>query len=135
MTGRLSHAVSRRWTIISLWDNTIRQIDISSLRESGDCPACHRGEYPWLAGRRGSRSAVLCGRNAVQITPPQREQLSLEAMAEKLRGVGQVTVNPFLLRLEVDGYLITLFPDGRAIINGTDEIAVAKTVYAKYIGS
>lgn len=128
-------AVNRRWTIISLWDNTIRQIDISSLRESGDCPACHLGEYPWLAGQRGSRSAVLCGRNAVQITPPQREQLSLEAIAEKLRGVGQVTVNPFLLRLEVDGYRISLFPDGRAIISGTDEIAVAKTLYAKYIGS
>jgi len=46
-----------------------------------------------------------------------------------------VSANPFLLRLEVDGYLITLFPDGRAIIGGTDEIAVAKTVYAKYVGS
>jgi adenylyltransferase/sulfurtransferase len=56
-------------------------------------------------------------------------------MAEKLRGVGRVTVNPFLLRLEVDGYLITLFPDGRAIIGGTDEIATAKTVYAKYVGT
>jgi adenylyltransferase/sulfurtransferase len=56
-------------------------------------------------------------------------------MAERLRGVGRVTLNPFLLRLEVDGYVITLFPDGRAIISGTDEIAVAKTVYAKYIGS
>ena len=60
---------------------------------------------------------------------------SLEAMAEKLRSVGRVTVNPFLLRLEVDGYLITLFPDGRAIIGGTDDIAAAKTVYAKYVGT
>ena len=58
----------------------------------GDCPAC-RGEYPWLAGQRGSHTAILCGRNAVQITPPERQPLSLEAMAEKLRGVGRVTVS------------------------------------------
>jgi adenylyltransferase/sulfurtransferase len=131
-------AVNRHWTIISLWDNTIRQLDVSALRGGGpgasDCPAC-RGEYPWLAGQRGSHTAVLCGRNAVQITPPDRQRLSLEAMAEKLRGVGRVTANPFLLRLEVDGYQITLFPDGRAIIGGTDEIAEAKTVYAKYVGT
>jgi adenylyltransferase/sulfurtransferase len=127
-------AISRHWTIISLWDNAIRQMDISSLAAASDCPAC-RGEYAWLAGQRGSHTAVLCGRNSVQITPPERQKLSLEAMAEKLRAVGRVTVNPFLLRLEVDGYLITLFPDGRAIIGGTDEIAAAKTVYAKYIGT
>jgi adenylyltransferase/sulfurtransferase len=126
-------AVSRRWTVISLWDSTIRQLDVSSL-QGGDCPAC-RGEYPWLSGQRGSHTAVLCGRNAVQITPPDRQRLSLEAMAEKLRAVGRVTVNPFLLRAEVDGYQITLFADGRAIIGGTDEIAVAKTVYAKYVGT
>jgi adenylyltransferase/sulfurtransferase len=131
-------AVSRQWTIISLWDNTIRQLDVSGLRgeggSAGDCPAC-RGEYAWLSGQRGSHTAVLCGRNAVQIMPPERKRFSLESMAERLRGVGRVTLNPFLLRLEVDGYVITLFPDGRAIISGTDEIAVAKTVYAKYIGS
>jgi len=137
LSGR-REAISRQWTIISLWDNTIRQLDVSSLRgvsaEGGECPAC-RGEYPWLAGQRGSHTAVLCGRNAVQITPPDRQRLSLPAMAEKLRGVGRVTVNAFLLRLEVDGYQITLFADGRAIIGGTDEIAEAKTVYAKFIGS
>jgi molybdopterin/thiamine biosynthesis adenylyltransferase len=127
-------AISRQWTIISLWDNTIRQLDVSGLRGTVDCPAC-RGEYAWLSGQRGSHTAVLCGRNAVQITPPDRKRLSLPAMAEKLSGIGRVTLNPFLLRLEVDGYVITLFPDGRAIISGTDEIAVAKTVYAKYVGS
>src|SRR5437667_7823123 len=61
-------AISRQWTIISLWDNTIRQLDVSSLRNvsslsggsspGGDCPAC-RGEYAWLSGQRGSHTAVL----------------------------------------------------------------------------
>ena len=50
-------------------------------------------------------------------------------------GVGRVTRNKFLLRLEVDGYQLTVFPDGRAIIGGTDDIATARTMHAKYIGS
>ena len=62
-------------------------------------------------------------------------QLSLEALAEKLAGVGRVTRNPFLLRLAVGDYLLTVFPDGRAIIGGTDDIPTARTIYAKYIGS
>ena len=127
--------ISRKWTIINVWDNVLRQMDISGLREAADCPTCERGEFPWLEGRRGSHSAVLCGRNAVQITPPERKKLSLDAQAAKLAGVGTVTKNAFLLRLAVDDYLITLFPDGRAIIGGTDDIAEAKTVYARYIGT
>lgn len=128
-------AVSRFLTVFELWDNRIRQIDVSKLRESVDCATCKRGEYDWLDGQRGSQTAVLCGRNAVQLSPPEPTELSLDAMAEKLAGIGRVTRNKYLLRLAVDDYLITLFPDGRAIVGGTDDIAAARTVYAKYVGS
>ena len=92
-------------------------------------------DRPWLTGERGSQSAILCGRNAVQLSPPAGAKLSLDELADKLSGVGRVTRNPFLLRLAVDDYLLTVFPDGRAIVGGTDEIAEAKTIYARYIGS
>jgi len=128
-------AVSRFLTVFELWDNRIRQIDVSKLRDSTDCPTCKRGEFAWLEGQRGNQTAVLCGRNAVQLRPPEPMQLSLDAIAEKLVGIGEVTRNKYLLRLSVGDYLITLFPDGRAIIGGTDDIAAARTVYAKYIGS
>ena len=127
-------ACSRMLTVVELWDNTFRQIDISALREQVDCPACRHGELPWLWGRQGSHTAVLCGRNAVQLTHPGAS-VSLEELARKLETVGEVRRNPFLLRLKVDGYELTVFPDGRAIISGTDDIAAAKTLYAKYIGS
>jgi molybdopterin/thiamine biosynthesis adenylyltransferase len=127
--------ISRMLTIVELWDNRIRQVKVAGLRETVDCPACRRREFPWLAGQRGSHTAVLCGRNAVQLTFPQRQPLSLESLAAKLAGVGQITRNPFLLRLAVDDYLLTIFPDGRAIIGGTDDIATARTLYAKYIGT
>lgn len=128
-------AASRFLTVFELWENRIRQIDVSKLRDSVDCPTCKRGEFAWLEGGRGSRSAVLCGRNAVQLSPAEKGEISLEAMAAKLSAVGKVTRNKYLLRLAVDDYLITLFPDGRAIVGGTDDVAEARTVYAKYIGS
>ena len=128
-------AISRYLNVFEMWDNRLRQVDVSGLREQVDCPACKRGELLWLTGERGGQSAVLCGRNAVQLSRPEREPLSLPALAERLRLVGTVTHNAFLLRLKVDEYLITVFPDGRAIVGGTDDIATAKTVFAKYVGS
>ena len=129
-------AINRTLTVIDLWDNRLRQVKLDALlarREA--CPTCNGKEYPWLDGQRGSHTAVLCGRNSVQLSFPDREARSLDALAAKLEGVGRVTLNPFLLRLEVDEKRITVFPDGRAIIGGTDDVAEAKTVYAKYIGS
>jgi adenylyltransferase/sulfurtransferase len=130
-----SSAVSRVLTIFDLWENQVRQVKLDSLREAVDCPACQGREFPWLAGERGSHTAVLCGRNAVQLSFPDRTSLSMQRVAEQLAGVGEVTQNRFLVRASVDKYVITAFPDGRAIIGGTDDIAEAKTVYAKYLGN
>jgi adenylyltransferase/sulfurtransferase len=127
-------AISRSLTVIELWDNHLRQVDVSSLRDQVDCPACKHGEFPWLSGQEGSHTAVLCGRNAVQLTHPGTA-VSLDDLARQLDGVGRVTLNPFLVRRRVDEYELTIFADGRAIISGTDDIAGAKTVYAKYVGS
>jgi adenylyltransferase/sulfurtransferase len=128
-------AVSRVLTVIEMWDNRVRQMKLDHLRENADCRCCVHGEYPWLGGERGGHTAVLCGRNAVQLSHPAGGTLSLGDLAKKLSGVGTVRRNPFLLRADIDKYLLTVFPDGRAIIGGTDDISVARTVYAKYIGS
>ena len=127
-------SVSRNLTVVELWDNRIRQVDVSSLREQVDCPTCRRGEFPWLSGKEGSHTAVLCGRNAVQLTHAG-VSLSLDELARQLEGVGRINRNQFLLRLKVEDYELTVFPDGRAIIGGTDDAATARTVYAKYIGN
>jgi molybdopterin-synthase adenylyltransferase len=127
-------SISRQLTIVDLWLNRIKQVDVSRLRDEADCAACKRGEYSWLAGREGSRTAVLCGRNAVQLTNPGAN-FSLTELAGRLAGVGTITLNQYLLRLKVPPHEITLFSDGRAIITGTENVAVARTVYAKYIGT
>ncbi len=128
-------AINRQLTIVDLWDNRVRQVNLESLWASRECAACGRGEYPWLAGERASHSAILCGRNAVQLNPSERAQVSLEQLAAKLATVGQVTQNKYLIRAAIGDYVVTLFADGRAIVGGTDDIATARGVYAKYVGS
>ena len=112
-------------------------MNLQSLRERADCPACKRGERAWLAGGVGSQTTVLCGRNAVQITQRDRAKLSFADLAEKLKPSGDVKFNQFLLRftLPKGGYEFNVFADGRAIIKGTDDPAVARSLYARYLGS
>lgn len=123
--------------ILDVWDGTLRRMSVKNLRDQGRCPACCLGERDWLHGDRGSQTTILCGRNAVQFTPPERRQIALPELAEKLRASGKVTANPFLLKLVVQdgGFEITLFADARAIIKGTDDPSVAKSLYARYVGT
>ena len=72
----------------------------------------------------------------MQLAPPQRgHKVDLESLANKLAGTGRIERNPFLLRLEVGENVLTVFPDGRAIIGGTNDIPTARTLYARYVGS
>jgi molybdopterin-synthase adenylyltransferase len=128
-------AVSRKLTIIDLWDNQIRAVDLGRLRDSSDCRVCKHGEFVWLSGERGSTSAVLCGRNAVQLSASASSPASLDDIAARLNGVGQIQKNAFLLRFSVDDYVLTVFPDGRTIVSGTNDIATARTLHARYIGA
>ncbi|REJ64585.1 MAG: thiazole biosynthesis adenylyltransferase ThiF [Planctomycetota bacterium] len=127
-------AINRTLTVVDLWENRIRQIQLDSLAPGPEGSISRRENYPWLSGARTSQSAILCGRNAVQLSAAG-EGVPLDKLAEKLDGVGEVTQNAFLMRLAVDNYQITVFPDGRTIIGGTDDIAEARSVHAKYIGS
>lgn len=127
-------AASQQLQCFSLWDGRHRQIDLSRLRETGACPACHQGAREWLSGARSSQLAVLCGRNAVQLRPAETLQLDLTALADRLRAVGELSLTRFFLKVQLGSYRLTLFPDGRAIVEGTTEPAVAKRLYAQYVG-
>lgn len=128
-------AVSRKLTVFALWENDVRQMDISMLRDQVDCPTCKGNRYDWLTGDRGGHSAVLCGRNAVQLSFPERQAISLDVLKERLESLGRVELNPFLLRFYVDEFVMTVFSDGRAIVSGTEEIAVARKLYSQYLGN
>jgi len=99
------------------------------------CPVCDEGRYELLDAARGSTTAVLCGRGAVQINPHPAQPVNLKALAARLAGLGEVVVNEYLLRLDVEGRQLTVFPDGRAIVKGTDDPAQARALYARFVGS
>ncbi len=128
-------AVSRHLGVFELWDNRARSIQLDNLFPGFDSCLCRGEDFPWLEGKRGSHTAVLCGRNAVQLTFPERSDVAFDQLAQKLEGSGQVTYNRFLLRVEVEGYTLTVFRDGRTIVSGTDDIAEARSVHARVIGA
>lgn len=127
-------AINARMTLIDLWTNSLRNVGVSSARNP-DCRACGQRDFAYLEGRRGDSTVALCGRNAVQLAPPPgAPAVDLNELARKLQSIGKVTANPYLLRVEVESYRITVFADGRAIITGTDDPAVARAVHARYLG-
>lgn len=126
-------AASTHLTVIDLWSMAFRRVDLSRLAGQG-CEVCRHGKYDWLEGRHGNQVDVLCGRNSVQIRGQSRGPIDLPGLAARLEDVGKVLVNEYLLRLTVDSYAITVFPDARAIVSGTQDPAVARSLVAKFIG-
>ena len=118
---------------VDLWDNSFESFAIA---RRADCPACGQNKFEFLEGARGgTMTAFLCGRNAIQVNPGRGHTLNLAALAERLRQVGRISLNEYLLRLEIENYELTIFPDARAIIKGTADATIARSVYAKYIGT
>lgn len=118
---------------IDIWNNHVDRVTVA--RPGEVCPACGQQRFEFLEPAGGPRTTMLCGRNAVHVAPPGSAAVSLPQLAERLRPVaGQVAANEFMLRAMIEGYEFTVFPDGRAIIKGTDDEDLAKTLYARYIG-
>ena len=132
--------VSRKLLQVDVWTNDLCQFDVSGTRENGDCPCCKGRHFDYLEGTAGSATALLCGRDAIQLRPRQEAAaVDFPALAARLEPHAAVTANEFLLRARLtDGnrpFEITLFPNGRAIIKGTQEPEVARGIYSKYIGT
>lgn len=132
-----TEALAAGLTVVDLWSGRWRRIDVP---RNPDCRACGLRRFEWLDAEAGGSTAVLCGRNAVQVSPPiGSPPIDLPAMRATLAPLGEVTGNPHLLRFrphrdpagEVE---VTLFRDGRAIVGGVEEEASARGVLARCLG-
>lgn len=119
--------------MVDVWSGDFERARIQ--KGAGRCPVCDDGRYELLEAEQGAMTAVLCGRNAVQITPRSPQRLDLASLADRLVDVGPVDVNKYLLRMDVEGVQFTVFSDGRTIIKGTDDPVQARSLYARYVGS
>ena len=131
LTGN-SAALHKSLINIDIWQNDWRKISLSEPNE--DCETCGKQNFEFLDASNQDFFTALCGRDAVQIQPPNAKKIDLQNLAEKLKSYGEIKLNEYLLRLTIEDYEITVFRDARAIIRGTDDISAARIVYAKYIG-
>ena len=126
-----AESMDLRIVTMDVWTGVVRSITQPS--RDADCPCCGARDFEYL--ERSRRAPVsLCGRNAVQIHD-RRRPLDLEQLKAKLAPLGVVRANDFALRFVQDVYEMTIFPDGRAIIKGTTDAAVARSLYSRYIGN
>jgi adenylyltransferase/sulfurtransferase len=114
-----------------LWNNERSEISAGGPRNG--CAVCGERNFIHLRGE-GRPHITLCGRNSIQIHEHHRP-VDLEQMAERLGPLGEVRVNRLLLQFRRGEHTITLFADGRALIQGTTDVTLARTLYARYIGS
>jgi molybdopterin/thiamine biosynthesis adenylyltransferase len=129
--GPESPKLRRSLLSFDVWNN--EHAEISAARPRTGCRACGKRDFTHLAGE-GRPHITLCGRNSVQIHERQRP-IDFAEMGRRLQPHGTVRHNDFVLKFWHDPYEMTLFPDGRAIIKGTTDTAVARSLYARYIGS
>ena len=129
--GPTSRTLRRTLLSFDLWTND--RAEIAAAKPRPGCRACSERDFIHLAGE-GRPHITLCGRNSVQIHERQRP-IDFAELDRRLQPHGTVRRNDFVLKFWHDPYEMTLFPDGRAIIKGTTDTAVARSLYARFVGS
>ena len=118
-------------TFYDVWSNIFDKVTI--IRDK-KCRCCVEHKFDFLNAAKEEIITSLCGRNAIQITPAQPADISFKSLAERLKRLGEVRFNNFILVFKERDKEISLFKDGRVIIKGTDDEKVARSLYARFIG-
>jgi adenylyltransferase/sulfurtransferase len=129
-------AVRRTWLSVELWPFRIVELGGSEPRPRDDCRCCGRRELDFLNAAAAPRAESLCGRDAVHVTPrPGAARVHLDELARRLAPLARVRRLEYVLVIPVGQQEITLFDDGRALVKGTSEPAVARSLYDRWVGS
>ncbi len=128
-----TESLDRRLHHYELWPFHHVALNVS---KNPRCPACSGHRYEFLDPEdKEPRAVSLCGRQTIQITPAHPADLDLKRLAQRLSPVGEVEHTPFLLRFSVENHRLVIFPDGRILVQGTEDPGVARSLVAKYVGS
>lgn len=119
-----------------LWPSRFQTLDLKQAKRP-DCPTCGHRRFEFLEAPADGQMTSLCGRNAVQVRSRSAQPVDLSRMAGKLSQSGRVQQTPYLLRCDLhepQTIQLTVFPDGRAIIQGTADLDRARSIYSRFIG-
>ncbi|QEG00047.1 Molybdopterin-synthase adenylyltransferase [Stieleria maiorica] len=130
-------AVSKSVFSIDLWNNRVRHVTLDPAI-APDCIACVGREFDFLRGDAlQSSEGALCGRDAVQLNPQNDSvRIDLTEMARRWESIGAVQSTRFFTRLQIDDTTqLTLFRDGRVVVDGTDDVARARSLFDRFVGN
>ena len=116
-----------------VWTHRFHQVTLGAEAMKA-CPVCAEGRFDYLDGSP-LRTVTLCGRNAVQLIPGVRSDMDFSQLSNSIGTSGIVQYNEFLLRCSSPPFELTVFKDGRAIVKGTEDPGVARSVYTKIVGT
>ncbi len=128
-------ALRNKLVSFDLWKNQYSSIHVDKLKRE-DCPSCGKEpSFPFLSYENQTKTAVLCGRDSVQIRPPAAGERDLGALEKVLMNQdGMIQRNPFLLSYDLGSKRLVIFKDGRVLVHGTKDINEAKALYHRYLG-
>ena len=130
-----SHSISSQWITIETWNAEVRRFNAEPATMRPSCKACgDAGKLDFLEGKFSKQASVLCGRNAVQISPNDSSKIDL-AKLTKQHLKENVVSNAYFFRLSIEPHQINVFADGRIIVRGTEEPSIARSLIAKWIGA
>ena len=117
-----------------LWSNDFSTIGLKGIKDT-ECPTCGLQLFPHLQKGSGTKTAVLCGRNTVQIRPPFDVVFDYKGTIKQLKNSGlDISSNDFLTQLSIGSHRLVLFHDGRALVHGTNSVEDAKKLYQRFFG-
>ncbi|WP_085507091.1 ThiF family adenylyltransferase [Thalassobacillus devorans] len=128
------HSMSTHLVSFDVWGRQYSSIDVVKLKDP-HCASCSDdAQFPYLKKEKGIRTAVLCGRNTVQVRPGRKENVNLERLAQRIEPfAGEARVNEVLLRFHMEEKRFVVFKDGRTLIHGVEDVQEAKKLYHRYV--
>ena len=128
----LGHEPGTDLILFDAWTNELREVNV---RRNTDCRCCVQQSFEFLSAKKKDIVTSLCGRNAISIKPLRRGSLDLRSLGAKLEKLGSVKTSDALLIFGTGEHEMTIFRDGRAIIKGTGDEKVARSLYSKFVGN
>ena len=121
----------KKLIVYDVWTHSFA---LTEVVQESDCPCCIHKRFDFLSPKKSEIITNLCA-NSVQILPPQGTRINLIELAEKIEKISLIKANEFLIQFEHQGKQVTLFQDGRAIVKGTGDFGVARSIYSRYVGN